>query len=286
LSILPVVLLVLTTSAFSTAGQAQTPPQADPLKLARERYNAQKYDEAIASAREALAVPATANTAGVVLARAHLERYRDTTREVPDPGDLTAARDALKQVDATTLPPRDQIEFTVGMGELMYLEGQALYLEDRYGTAAEFFLIALRQAEVATPDDTDPLFEWWASALDRQAQFGPDADRKPLYQRLLDGADRYAEWHPRSAAAPYWLAAAARGVGDLDRALAAATAGWLRAPQLGAGGAKLRADLDRLVTQVILKERAQRVPPESDPHQAYEAMKTQWDLLKNQWGGW
>jgi hypothetical protein len=172
------------------------------------------------------------------------------------------------------------------MGELMYLEGQALYLEDRYGTAAEFFQIALRQADVATPDDTDPLFEWWASALDRQAQFGADADRKPIYQRLLDGADRYVERHPRSAAAPYWLAAAARGIGDLDRALAAATAGWLRAPQLGPGGAKLRADLDRLVTQVILKERAQRVPPESDPNQAYDAMKTQWDLLKNQWGGW
>ena len=35
---------------------------------------------------------------------------------------------------------------------------------------------------------------------------------------------------PGSAPANYWLAAAARGAGDLDRAWHAAIAGWIRAP--------------------------------------------------------
>ena len=52
--------------------------------------------------------------------------------------------------------------------------------------------------------------------------------------------------HPDSAAAAYWMVAAARGAGDPARAWNLAMAGWVRA---GRGAVTLRADLDRLVLQ-------------------------------------
>ena len=63
-----------------------------------------------------------------------------------------------------------------------------------------------------------------------------------------------------SAPAAYWLAAAARGTGNLDRALNAAMAGWVTAPLGRDHGAALRADLDRLMVQGIIPDRA-RPPP-------------------------
>lgn len=261
----------------------QTTP-VDPLTLARQRYNEQQYDEAIQLATAARGLPASANVASLVLAHAHLERFRDRRREAPDPADLAAARDAIKQVDASRLRGQNAVEYNMGMGELMYLEGETLFLPDRYGTAAEFFQLAMIQTQPRGGEALEPIFEWWANSLDRQAQFGPENDRKPLYARILQGAEAHVAGHVTSAVAAYWTAAAARGAGDLDRAFAAAAAGWLRAPHLGRAGAKLRLDLDKLMTQVILRERANR--DENDPVAAYNALRTQWDLLKNQWGGW
>jgi hypothetical protein len=48
--------------------------QKDALTRARQLYNQAQYDEAIAAATEARRVAAVADAAGVVLARAHLER--------------------------------------------------------------------------------------------------------------------------------------------------------------------------------------------------------------------
>ena len=62
-----------------------------------------------------------------------------------------------------------------------------------------------------------------------------------------------------SSAAGYWLAAAARGSGDAERALNEATAAWARAALATDGGIALRADLDRLVLQGILPDRAARL---------------------------
>ena len=71
-----------------------------------------------------------------------------------------------------------------------------------------------------------------------------------------------AELRRDSASGPanYWLAAAARAVGDLDRAWSAASAGWIRASLAPDRGVALRADLDRLVTQAIIPDRAARLP--------------------------
>ena len=59
-----------------------------------------------------------------------------------------------------------------------------------------------------------------------------------------------------STAASYWLVAATRGAGDLDRSWAAAVAAWVRAALAPDRGATLRADLDRLVTQALIPDRA------------------------------
>jgi hypothetical protein len=270
--------LCIVSAAIVLFGQTSA---ADPLSQARLRYNARDYDQAIVLARQARETPALANPAAVVLARAYLERYRDR----PDQGGLVEARDALKAVDATALTKRDHIEYLVGLGETLYLEAETSNLDDRYGAAAHLFRLALGEAEQGTPEATEPLFEWWANAIDRQAQFSPDLDRRPLYQRLLQGAEAHLGRHPRSAMATYWLAASARGAGDLDRALGAATAGWIRAGEFGPAGVKLRQDLDNLVTSAILSERAQRVAPEGDAKQVFETLKAQWAALKAQWGG-
>jgi hypothetical protein len=270
--------LLIVSAGLLAIGQAVAP---NPLAQARLHYNAREYDQAIALARQAREVPLHANEAAVVLARAYLERYRDR----PEEGGLVEAREALKSVDAAQLAPRDHIEYLVGLGETLYFEAETTSLEDRYGAAAHLFQLALDEAEVLTPDATDPLFEWWANALDRQGQFSPDPDRRAIYQRLLEGAEAHLRRHARSAMATYWLAAAARGVGDLDRAQGAATAGWIRAGEFGVAGAKLRLDLDNLVLSVILRERANRIAPEGDARQVYETLKAQWTALKEQWGG-
>ena len=85
-----------------------------------------------------------------------------------------------------------------------------------------------------------------------------------------------------STPASYWLAAAARGAGDLDRAWQAAIAGWVRASLAQDRGAALRADLDRLVTQAIVPERAARLKT-ADVRQAVAGMQNEWTAFKAGW---
>ena len=81
---------------------------------------------------------------------------------------------------------------------------------------------------------------------------------------------------PASVAAAYWLAAAARGQGDVQAAWDAAQAAWVRAP-LASGGAALRADLDRLVQRGLVPDRARVLaqPP--------EALRLEWEHFKERW---
>jgi hypothetical protein len=81
---------------------------------------------------------------------------------------------------------------------------------------------------------------------------------------------------PGSAPANYWLAVAARASGDLDTAWDAAVAAWLRAT-LSAAPTQLRADIDRLMMEVLIPERA-RVRRETA-----EALRSQWNLIKEDW---
>ena len=86
----------------------------------------------------------------------------------------------------------------------------------------------------------------------------------------------------RIAAAAYWLAASARGAGDPERALNEATAAWVRATLARDGGIALRADLDRLVVQGILPDRANRLPIR-DHTQAIAGMVGEWEAFKSGW---
>jgi hypothetical protein len=85
-----------------------------------------------------------------------------------------------------------------------------------------------------------------------------------------------------SQPAAYWLAAAARGAGDFERALNEATAGWVRAQLAADRGEALRADLDRLVVQGILRDRALRLPSR-DHTQALAGMVGEWEAFKARW---
>src|ERR1017187_10159179 len=174
--------------------------KVDLLTRARQLYNQSHYDEAIDAAREARKTPALANGASLVLARAYLERYRQTNDVV----NLGLARDALKATDAAALTPADQIELLIGLAE-------SQYFDDRFGAAAEMFNVALAEVGPGTLTSHDRVLEWWAVSLDRQAQTGTDADRRATYARMLDRMDAESARRPSSAIAAYWLAASARG---------------------------------------------------------------------------
>ena len=108
------------------------------------------------------------------------------------------------------------------------------------------------------PPAHERVLDWWATALDRQALARPAGDRPPIYGRIATRMAAEIAKDAGSAPAGYWLAAATRGAGDLDGAMNEATAGWVRAALARDRGAALRADLDRLVVQGILPDRAAR----------------------------
>jgi hypothetical protein len=145
------------------------------------------------------------------------------------------------------------------------------------------FEVALARSEAAPTSARESLFEWWAEALDREAQFAPATERKPLYTRILHRAEGELARDPQSSVAVYWIAAASRGTDDLERAWGAAVAGWIRAGSLGKRGVTLREDLDRLVVNVILPERAQQLAPGGDAQSALTILKAQWEELKKKW---
>ena len=242
---------------------------AEPVLLARARtlYNAADYDAAIAAATEARKQPTAADAAALVLARAHLERYRQRA----DPGDLSAAREALRAVNQSALSARDRVDLLVGLG-------QSLFLGEAFGAAAELFDTALIQSAALTPRARTLLLDWWASALDREAQSRPYDRRAPVFERIVARMEQELRIDPGCAPASYWLVVATRGAGDLDRAWDTAVAGWVRAALSPATAASVRADLDRLVTQALIPERARQRNGGST-----EALRSEWELIKTQW---
>jgi len=267
---------VLLLVASTVAAQVPAP---DRLAEARRLYNERRYEEAATVAAEARATAGVANEATVIYARALLERYRETS----DRTTFDHARDALKRVDALALGRRDAVEFTIALGQALYLDDQ-FSLGDRYSAAAAQFELALASSDLLDRLSRDLLFEWWALSLDRQAQLGPEAARRSIYARILARSEEEVSAGTASGSAAYWLAAAAYGVDDLSRALGAATAGWIRAGSMATSGEALRAGLDRLVLEVLLPERARQLAPNIDPKPALLLLQAQWQDLKKQWG--
>ena len=121
--------------------------------------------------------------------------------------------------------------------------------------------------------------------VDRAVQCRDDRSR---YAALRQDAvpRRELERDPLSRPAAYWLVIAARGTGDLDGAWNAAFTGWIRAGSQPEGE-KLRADIDRFVTQTLIPERAQARTGQrldSKATQTEMASETeQWRALSEQW---
>jgi tetratricopeptide (TPR) repeat protein len=263
---IPLVLLVLLLAA-SPAAAARKP---DPLATARQFYNAGQFDQAIEAAREAVSRPATISAARLIMGRSRLERYRATQegRELDD------ARDDLRAVDPAAIDARGRAELQVGLGEL-------LYFEDRFGAAAELLGPVIDQAPLE-PEARARALDWWASSLDRQALSLAAADRGPIVARVIARMEEELRRDPASAPAGYRVAAASRSAGDLDRAWSAAMAGWIRATLARDRGVALRTDLDKLVIEGIIPDRAAR-STSRDRRQIQTALAAEWDAFKRQW---
>jgi len=256
------ILLVLGTIGVWGAGP-------DALAQARRLYNLGEYERALEAAREAAASPVTAASARLVIGRINLERYRQSAQSA----DLEEAHGALRALDPQVLDPRERVELQVGLAEL-------LYFDDHFGAAAELFDPVLEASSALGPNAHERVLDWWASALDRQAQ--ASADRASVYERIVVRMEQELRRDSASVPAAYWLSAASRGAGDLDRAWAAACAGWIRAVAARDRGVALRADLDRLVTQAIIPDRAARSPIR-DRRQATAALIADWESFKKIW---
>lgn len=247
------------------------PASADALADAHRLYNAGQYEAAARAARDAVANPATANAARIVLGRIQLEQYRRSA----DAADLASARESLRRVDGRAVDTRDRIELIIGLGE-------TLYFEDRFGAAADLFESVLGTSNLLGDPAHERVLDWWASALDRLAQTRQPADRVAVYDRIAERMSLELAADSGSTPAAYWTAAAARGRGDLDGAFNAALAAYVRALLAHDRGAALRADIERLVTQAILPERAARLQPR-DRRQALEGMRNEWEAFKDTW---
>jgi hypothetical protein len=243
----------------------------DPITLARRLYNQGQLEQALIAARQAAANPATVSSARLVIGRIHLERYRQNANAA----DLDTARNEFRHVDRTVLDPRERIELQVGLAAV-------LYYDERYGPAAEMLAPIIDVSSALAPDAHARALDWWATALDRQAQAQPPSERGLVYFRIGQRMEEELRRDSASGPANYWLAAAARSAGDLDRAWSAASAGWIRATLAPDRGAALRADLDRLMMQAIIPDRAARLP-QRERKQAQAAMTAEWETFKNLW---
>jgi hypothetical protein len=88
--------------------------------------------------------------------------------------------------------------------------------------------------------------------------------------------------NPGSGAAGYWSVVAARGSGDAVAAWDAAIASWVRARMAGTRAATLRADLDKLVLEGIIPDRARMVAPERRDRETSD-LRAEWELIKQRW---
>ena len=256
--------LVLVFAASATAQRAD-------LAKARTLYNERQFDAAIEAATIAQKSQATADAASVVLARAHLERYRERA----NPDDLSAARGALGTVRVANLETRDHVDFLMALGE-------ALFFDDDFGAAATLFESGIDRAIAQGTETGEAMLEWWGSAVERHAESLEKDARIDTFGRLRDRMSRELSRNPGSAAAAYFLVVATRGSGDPIEAWGAAIAGWVRARLAGARSATLRADLDKLVLEGIIPDRVRAAAPDKRT-QLESDLKGEWAVVKERW---
>ncbi len=251
------IFLAVTSSVFAAD---------DPLARARLLYNQGQFDAAVTAAEQARLTPARTDAADLVAARAYLERFRATAA----PDDASNARDRLRRIDPQRFPPRERIEYIVGLAQMLFVDGA-------YGAAADVFEPVLQSPDLLTVAARERVLDWWASALDRDTRPRSELDRRGAYQRVRARMDEELATHPGSAAAAYWLAASAHAQGDQQAAWDAALAAWVRAPLTSDRGAALRADLDTLILRAIIPDRAKQIA------QTPESLRLQWEQFKDRW---
>ena len=239
----------------------------DPLARARLLYNQRQFEPAIAAAEEGRRVPALADSADLVAARAYLERFRESAA----PDDLTSARDRLRRINPERIGVRERTEYLVGLGE-------TLFFDEAAGAAAAVFQSVLTGGAPLSPEAREGVLDWWASALDRDARGRSDLERPIVYRTIRDRMQAELGASQSSATASYWLSAAAWGLGDHQAAWDAAEAGWVRAPLASDRGAALRGDLDRLVLGAIIPDRARALA------QTPASLQSDWENFKERWG--
>jgi hypothetical protein len=252
-------------------GSAALLASREDLSRARQLFNDRRFDDAIVAATAARKSPETADSAAIVLARAHLERYR----QLADPTDLGAARAALGAVGVDRLGTPDRAEFLIALGG-------SLFLEDDFGAAAEVFESAMEIAPAAGEDARESVLDWYGAAMERWAAPYVTSRRAQMLTRLVARMEREQAKNPGSRAASYWLAAGLRAQGDTDRAWQSAIAAWVRAPLAGAGAAPLRADIDRLVLEGIIPDRG-REAPDGERETREAVLRAEWELVKQKW---
>jgi len=258
---------VAVTLTFVAAIAVRASAADDPLSRARVLYNQHQYEAAVNAAEQARLTRSRADAADLIAARAYLERFRSSAAS----DDLTNARERLRRIDPQGFDPRTRLEYIVGLGEALYLDGA-------YGAATTIFESVLLGQDLLTGEARDRVLDWWADTVDRDARGRPAgiADRGALYQRIRSRMEDEIASHPADASAAYWLAAAARAQGDVQAAWDAVEAAWARAP-LARNRSALRADLDQLMTQGIIPERARALsqPPAQ--------LVADWERFKERW---
>lgn len=259
-------LAVVAALVAGTALPAFGAEPRDLLARARLLYNQGQFDEALVAADEARRNTERTDSADLIAARSYLERFRESAM----PDDLTSARDRLRRLNAERFTPLERTEFIVGLGQTLFFDGAP-------GASAAVFDSVLGGDAGLRTADRERVLDWWASALDRDVSPRSDLDRQAVYQQIRNRMAEELELNPASATATYWSAAAARGQGDLRGAWDAVQAGWVRAPLAVDHGTDLRDDLERLVLQALIPERARTLA------QSPDTLRMEWEEFKERW---
>src|SRR5437868_488196 len=117
----------------------------DPLARARALYNQKQFEAAVTAAEQARVVPARADAADLVAARAYLERFRASSAS----DDLTNARDRLRRIDPQRFAARERSEYVVGLGQTLFFDGA-------FGAAATIFDTVLQSRDLTAIDAREP----------------------------------------------------------------------------------------------------------------------------------
>jgi hypothetical protein len=261
-----VTLTTVVTVMIAAGAAASAKGNLGPLVQARSLYNQRQFEAAVSAAEEARLIPGRADSADLIAARAYLERYRQT--DAAD--DLANARDRLRRLDGQRLAPRERDELIVGLGEALFFEGS-------YGAAADLYASVLNRTDALGPEAHDRVLDWWATTIDRDAKPRSDFERQTLYLRIRTRMQAELDLHPSSAAAAYWLTASARGQGDIQAAWDAAQGAWVRAILASDHGEALRADIDHLVLEAIVPDRARFTAQPPDQ------LRAEWEAFKDRW---